>query len=245
MNLAIDIGNTRTKAAVFEGGALVHYEEWPNGHAPDFFEYATNQAVQNIIFSNVAGAVPLKVQEQLQQHFCFFELHATTPTPINNQYETPETLGRDRLAAVVGAHALFPGENCLIVDAGTCITYDWLTAAGDYLGGNIAPGLSMRLQAMHEFTARLPAVEIGEGGAPAIGRSTKMALRSGAQRGVCLEIEGYTQWSLAEFGAIRALMTGGDAIFLGNKLKSEIFVNHHLVLIGLNKILEYNVKRLA
>lgn len=243
MNLAIDIGNTRTKAAVFEDGTLVHYEEWPNGSAPDFFEYATNQAVQNIIFSNVASSVHPKVEEQLRHHFCFFELHPTTPIPINNQYETPETLGKDRLAAVVGAYALFPGENCLVVDAGTCITYDWLTAGGVYLGGNIAPGLSMRLQAMHQFTARLPKVEIGEE-APAIGRSTKMALRSGAQRGVCLEIEGYQQWSLAEFGSIRTLLTGGDAVFLANKLKSGIFVNHQLVLLGLNKILEYNVKRL-
>jgi type III pantothenate kinase len=243
LNLAIDIGNTRTKAAVFNDGALVQHEEWPNGSVPNFFEYATNQAVQNIILSNVAGAVHLDVQEQLQHHFRFFELHPTTPIPISHEYETPETLGKDRLAAVVGAYALLPRQHCLVVDAGTCITYDWLSAEGVYLGGNIAPGLSMRLQAMHRFTARLPEVKRGEATA-LIGRSTEKAMRNGAQQGVLFEIEGYREWSAANLGPVKVLLTGGDAIFLANKLKSEIFVNHHLVLLGLNKILEYNVKRL-
>lgn len=244
MNLAIDIGNTRTKAAVFNGGALASYGEWPNGSIPDFFEYATNQAVQNIILSNVAATMHPGVQEQLRQHFRFFELHPATPIPINNQYETPETLGKDRLAAVVGAYGLFPGQHCLVVDAGTCITYDWLTADGAYLGGNIAPGLSMRLKAMNHFTARLPKVDRGAA-VQTIGRTTEEAMRNGAQEGILLEIEGYRQWSSANLGRIKVLLTGGDADFLANKFKSEIFVNHHLVLVGLNKILEYNVKRLA
>lgn len=222
---------------------MVRHQEWPKGSEPDFFEYATNQAARNIILSNVADAVRPEVQEPLQHHFRFFELHPTTPIPISNQYETPETLGKDRLAAVVGAYALFPGQHCLIVDAGTCITYDWLTKAGAYLGGNIAPGLSMRLQAMHRFTARLPEVGSREE-ADLIGRSTETAMRNGAQEGIRHEIEGYRQWSVAHLGAIRVLLTGGDAVFLANKLKSEIFVNQHLVLLGLNKILEYNVKRL-
>jgi type III pantothenate kinase len=243
LNLAIDIGNTRTKAAVFNDGALVQHEEWPNGSVPNFLEYATNQAVQNIILSNVAGAVHLDVQEQLQHHFRFFELHPATPIPISHEYETPETLGKDRLAAVVGAYALFPRQHCLVVDAGTCITYDWLSAEGIYLGGNIAPGLSMRLQAMHRFTARLPEVAPGHS-AGRIGQTTEMAMRNGAQEGISLEIEGYQHWSAAKFGRIKTILTGGDAIFLANRLKSEIFVNHHLVLLGLNKILEYNVKRL-
>ncbi|NRA48096.1 MAG: type III pantothenate kinase [Phaeodactylibacter sp.] len=243
MNLAIDIGNTRTKAAVFYGGNLVKHQEWTNDMAPDFFEYATNQAVQNIILSNVAGPVSSEISGKLQHHFHFFELHPTTPVPISNQYQTPATLGKDRLAAVAGAYALFPGRDCMIVDAGTCITFDWLTADGAYLGGNIAPGLNMRLEAMHKFTARLPLVtpDVEQ---ERIGVTTISAMRNGAQEGMQLEIEGYRQWSIAKFGSIQVLLTGGDADFFANKLKSEIFVNQNLVLLGLNKILEYNVKSL-
>ncbi len=152
-------------------------------------------------------------------------------------------MGKDRLAAVAGAYARFPGQTCLVVDAGTCITYDWLNAEAAYLGGNIAPGIRMRLQAMHAFTDRLPAVEMRTE-PNQIGQSTAAALRNGAQWGAVLEIDGYRAWSEAQFGPTKLVLTGGDADFLANKLKSEIFVNHHLVLIGLNQILEYNVKRL-
>lgn len=243
INLVIDIGNTRAKAGVFRNGELQYREAREKWEIDDFMALATNHNVQNVILSTVAGAVSGLLQETLSSRFFFLELNAATPLPIANHYRTPETLGKDRLAAVAGAYALFPGQPCLVVDAGTCITYDLLSSEGVYLGGNIAPGIAMRLKAMHTFTARLPLVETG----PLdnwVGDSTETALRNGAQLGVLLEAEGYIRYGHSRFGALRAIFTGGDADFFAKSLKSEIFVNHNLVLIGLDQILNYNVKRL-
>ena len=182
--------------------------------------------------------------ECLQAFGSFLELGPATPLPIDNRYRSPETLGKDRLAAVVGAYQLFPGASCLIVDAGSCITFDLLEGGGIYRGGNIAPGIAMRLRAMHAFTARLPAVPVDAGDTGWLGDTTESAMRRGAQLGAALEIEGYIALCSAQIGRINVILTGGDADFLAKKLKSKIFVNHHLVLRGLNKILNYNVEGL-
>ncbi|MCO6475756.1 MAG: type III pantothenate kinase [Phaeodactylibacter sp.] len=243
MNLVIDIGNTLAKAGVFKNGALQYRESRKNWEIDDLMALATNHGVQNVILSTVAGAVTDSFREALASRFFFIELNAATPLPIENRYRTPETLGKDRLAAVAGAYALFPGQACLVADAGTCITYDLLSSEGAYLGGNIAPGIAMRLKAMHAFTARLPLVEAGAF-EEWVGDSTETALRNGAQVGALLEAEGYIRYCRSRFGALRAIFTGGDADFFAKNLKSEIFVNHNLVLIGLDQILNYNVKRL-
>ena len=130
---------------------------------------------------------------------------------------------------MAGAYQMFPVENCLIIDAGTCITYDILQANGTYIGGNISPGLKMRLRAMHQFTANLPLIEPGPMDSW-VGKSTETALRNGAQLGVLNEIEGYIAKSREEWGQINVILTGGDAAFFAKSLKSKIFVNHHLVL---------------
>lgn len=243
MNLVIDIGNTRTKAGLFRNGKLEYREARENREIGDLLALATNHKAENVILSTVADAVATPLREALASRFFFMELSAATPLPIKNLYRTPETLGKDRLAAVVGAYALYPGQACLVVDAGTCITYDLLSSGGDYLGGNISPGIAMRLKAMHTFTARLPLVAPG----PLeewIGDSTEAALRNGGQLGALLEAEGYLRYCRSRFGAIHGIFTGGDADFFAKNLKSEIFVNHNLVLIGLDQILNYNVKRL-
>lgn len=240
MNLAIDIGNTRTKAGVFKDGELLHTQHWPTGEAPDFFGLATNHGAKNIILSSVAVDLSVEALAKLSSRGHALVLQAATPIPIKNSYLSPETLGKDRLAAAIGAYALFPGQACLVVDAGSCLTYDFLDGQGNYLGGNIAPGIQMRLRAMHAFTARLP--EVGAGPSEDwIGQDTAAALRNGAQQGAVLEIEGYRQRAQDRFGELRLLLTGGDASYLATQLKSELFVNEHLVLIGLNKILEHNV----
>ena len=243
MNLVIDIGNTRVKAGVFRNGELQYRETRENWGIDDLLALATNHNVENVILSTVAAAVAVQLGKVLASHFFFLELNAATPLPIANHYRTPDTLGKDRLAAVVGAYSLFPGQACLVVDAGTCITYDLLSSEGAYLGGNIAPGIAMRLKAMHAFTARLPLVEQGPMG-NWVGDSTETALRNGGQLGALLEAEGYLSYCRSRFGALRAIFTGGDADFFVKNLKSEIFVNHNLVLIGLDQILNYNVKRL-
>lgn len=162
-----------------------------------------------------------------------------TPIPITNRYRTPETLGSDRLAAVIGASSLKPGKDLLIIDAGTCITYEVIDARGNYWGGNIAPGMQMRLKALHEFTARLPLVE-AEGDVPGMGYSTETAIRSGVLRGMKYEIEGYIKSMRTKFPHLLVFLTGGNRINFDTNIKNIIFTDKYIVPRGLNKILDYN-----
>ena len=158
-NLVIDIGNSRVKLGYFENGHLVQkwvQEDFKSDH---ILHWATNHNVSNIILSTVRGDLPKEALNHFQEAFCFLQLTASTALPIENKYETPQTLGKERLAAVVGAWAIYPNQHCLVVDAGTCMTMEFINAKGQYLGGNISPGVQMRLRAMHDFTAQLPKVE--------------------------------------------------------------------------------------
>jgi type III pantothenate kinase len=242
VNLTIDIGNTRAKTGVFKDERLLRTDVWEEWSFEGILAYATNHSTQNIILSTVAGGFSAEERRELQSRFAYVELQTSTLLPIENRYQSPNTLGKDRIAAVVGAHSLYPGQACLVVDAGTCITYDFLDQHSRYVGGNIAPGLHMRLRAMHTFTAKLPQEKVGAT-TDWVGHTTATALRNGAQNGALMEIEGYQRWGNARFGLLQTLLTGGDADFLAKSAKSKIFVHHHLVLIGLNKILDYNVKR--
>lgn len=244
MNLTVDIGNSRAKLGLFAGTQLRERLQWSDYSYEELMAYATNHQVENIILSTVGSSIDPAVEAAFQRHFYYLQLNHQTPLPITNAYGTPETLGKDRLAAIVGAWELYSGENCLVIDAGTCITYDLLTSDGVYLGGNISPGLGLRFRAMHEFTARLPLVSAGEI-LDNIGSSTETAMRNGGQLGVVLEMEGFIQLFTEQFGALRIILTGGDADFFVKALKSEIFVNPDLVLRGLNKILIYNAEQLV
>ena len=164
-----------------------------------------------------------------------------TPVPITSRYRSPETLGSDRLAAVVGASSLRPGKDLLIIDAGTCITYEVIDARGNYWGGNIAPGMQMRLRALHEFTARLPLVE-AEGEVPGMGYDTETAIRSGVLRGMKYEIEGYIKSMRSKFPNLEIFLTGGNRINFDTNIKNLIFTDKYIVPRGLNKILDYNSK---
>ena len=170
------------------------------------------------------------------------ELTAETPLPFENTYKTPETLGRDRIAAMAGAQVLAPGKDCLVIDCGTCIKYDLLKAGNQYLGGNIAPGAKMRIKAMHAFTARLPEVSM-EMPAGKLGSSTETALQNGALRGAVLEMKGLVDALAGETKNLVVMLTGGDADFFAPHLKVKgLRVEPDLLLHGLNHILEYNIK---
>ena len=162
--------------------------------------------------------------------------------PIQNLYSTPETLGVDRIAAVCGAQTTFPNEKCLVIDMGSCITYDYLNEKGEYHGGSISPGLNMRFKAVHTFTAKLPLVKpLAD---PAlIGTTTASNIQSGVINGLTEEIKGIISLYQHKFGNIRVILCGGDAHFFENKLKGVIFAIPELVLIGLNSILSHNVNR--
>ncbi|MEO1259282.1 MAG: type III pantothenate kinase [Bacteroidota bacterium] len=254
MNLIIDIGNTRTKAALFREQGLLIKEYWETPTIAALEKLIYNQTVENVILSSTAN-VPIAFEKWLKEKFSYIRLETNTPLPITIEYKTPETLGKDRIAAAVGADCLFPNEHALIIDAGTCITLDVITAEGAYLGGNISPGVTMRLQAMHHFTEKLPLLERSresggssqgtrKTGIDLLGDSTESAMLNGAELGALLEITSFMEKCRRRFRPLRVIFTGGDADFFVNKIKTKIFANPNLVLIGLNKILQYNVRQL-
>ena len=172
----------------------------------------------------------------------FLELDQQTELPIENLYETPETLGKDRIAAAVGANELFPDQNLLIIDAGTAITYDLVSEKNQFIGGNISPGLEMRFKALNQFTGKLPLINYSDE-FQLIGRNTTDAIRAGVQNGMRYEIDQTIAIFNRNYQNLQIIMTGGDSNFFDKKLNYSIFVHFNLTLIGLNRILEYNAKK--
>ncbi len=244
MNLIIDVGNTRAKLALFKGFDLIEKntvleEEFTLAYITLFFQ---KNKIESSILS-ASGVVEKSLLDFLQTKENFILLSDQTPIPITNSYGTPKTLGKDRLASVIAAHYLFPKKNCLVIDCGTCTTYNFINEKDEFLGGNITPGLKMRLEAMHTLTAKLPLVELEKNDISLVGNDTKTALQSGAQLGALYEMQGFIDAYVQRFGKIRTLLTGGNADFFVKRLKNQIFADSNLVLIGLNVILNYNFKQ--
>jgi type III pantothenate kinase len=240
-NLVIDVGNTRAKLAFFDKTIFIEKkilleEELTLAILEDFFEKNT---IEKIILTS-SGIVSEEVVAFLQAQKSFLYLSAETPIPIKNLYATPQTLGKDRLASVVAANYLFPNQHCLVIDCGTCTTYNFINEKGEFLGGNITPGITMRFQAMNHFTARLPLVESGDVDNLFLGDTTQGALQTGAQWGAAYEMQGFIDAYIQRFGKIQTLLTGGNANFFVKRLKNKIFADSNLVLTGLNTILNYN-----
>ena len=241
MNLIIDIGNTRSKLGIFGKGRLIRKGILDKGWGvKELQTFIANRKIEHAAIASVAG-LDKEVDQFLKRKSFYLKLAASTPLPIENTYKTPKTLGNDRLAAVIGANFLFPKKGCLVIDAGTCITYDFIDKKGVYHGGNIAPGINMRLKAMHSFTAGLPLVN-RKRLVSHVGKDTETSLLTGGQLGAVLEMEGFIKKYKEKFGPLNVILTGGDAEYFANKLKTKIFVNSNLVLVGLNQILEYNVQ---
>ncbi|RNI26958.1 type III pantothenate kinase [Rufibacter latericius] len=237
LNLAIDRGNTRIKAGLFKDGLLVQQLTCPD--FPALGKELAGVSLQNAIMSSVS-----QESAELVQHITVTGqrvlFDSQTPVPVHNNYGTPHTLGVDRLAAAVGAQYLFKGHHCLIIDAGTCITYDLLEADGMFQGGSISPGVTMRYQAVHTFTGKLPLLE-GHELPPRPGKTTAEAIKGGILYGAVAEAEGMIQHYERQYKPLTVILCGGDAPFFESTVKARIFVIPELVLIGLNRILEYNV----
>lgn len=243
INLAIDIGNTRTKIALFNEHDLM-FSLPVDRLTVDHLKMLKDEHVQlsRVILSSVREPDQL-LNEYLSSNFDFFiELDHTTPLPIENLYETPETLGKDRIAAAVGANELFPNQNLLVIDAGTAITFDLVSETNQFIGGNISPGLEMRFRALHEFTQKLPLVNASEKGS-LLGQNTFDAIRCGVQNGLIYEISQTIENINRNYQNLMVVMTGGDSDFFERKLNYPIFVHFNLTLIGLNRILDYNAKK--
>ncbi len=239
MNLIIDIGNTTAKLAIFDKDELIEVFRSPNDTLDCLPMLCTRYPLRRGILSSVIS-LSETVRQQLEAlPFRVIKLDYKTPVPIINLYKSPQTLGMDRLAAVVGAHTLKPGCDALVIDAGTCITYDFIDASGRYHGGNISPGRAMRFKALHTFTGKLPEVE-AEGELPAYGQTTETAIRVGVIQGIEYEMDGYITRLRKNYPSLLVFLTGGDEISFDSKLKSSIFADRFLVLKGLNRILSYN-----
>lgn len=241
VNLVIDRGNTQLKFGIFDQRQLIHsdYSDFLDKHF--IKELKTRFNICNIILSSVVKERHDELIDSLSEiSSSLLDLDHTTPLPFEWQYNTKATIGKDRLAAVAGAISLYPDSNLLVIDAGTAITYE-LVCNGAFMGGNISPGLSMRFNALNHFTSRLPLLTKNED-SPLVGNSTTQAIQAGVQNGITFEIAGLIQELSIQYKDLKAIITGGDAEFFARKLKNPIFVHPNLVLIGLNRILEYNAQ---
>lgn len=240
MNLVIDEGNTLCKCAWFDKDqiheeALLDVDKvfsrdfWKKIKAEhvllstvkrnrkEFYNWLGNLANENIQFLDYESNLPLKLR-----------------------YKTPKTLGNDRIAGAVAANAEFPGQHVLVIDAGTCITYDYVSANNEFYGGGISPGVYMRFKALNQFTARLPLIEKFSDSEELIGNSTEESIKSGVINGIKAEVEGIIKRYREKFPETKVIITGGDAYLFETKPKNNIFAQPNLVLRGLNKILLHN-----
>lgn len=240
MNLTIDIGNTFTKFSICKEDNIISSFKYN--------ELTINQLIkikkeypglEKAILSTVKEYSP-EVKEYLLKNFKkFIELDHNTALPVENCYKSKNTLGNDRIAAAVGANYLYPDTNMLVIDAGTAITYDFVSENNQYMGGKISPGLEMRFRALHQFTGKLPLIQKGDTD-KLYGNTTEESIRTGVENGIIYETD-KTIDSFKEFYRnLKVIITGGDAIFFDKKLKNSFFVNFNLTALGLNRILEYN-----
>ncbi len=239
-SLAIDVGNTYIKAGLFKGHELV--ELYPPLRAPALSGLLSHIRFQAGMVSAVA-TLPEELSQVLSQHG-ILRLDASTHLPFTNGYATPQTLGSDRVAAVAGAALRYPHCDLLVIDMGTCTTYDFIDRQGRYQGGAIAPGLQMRLRAMHTFTARLPLVSTEHTAAQDIaltGKDTQSAMLSGAVIGMAAEITQMIRMYADKYPDLQVITCGGDAAYCAPLIRQPHVIVPELILIGLNSILLYHV----
>ncbi len=235
MQLIIDIGNTRKKFALFKEQTFLFKTV---GNDQDLIKLLEENPIKRAIISSVASHDKIE-SVLLKCKVSYIHLSAKTRLPIRNNYLTPTTLGDDRLANVVGANALFPNQNVLTIDCGTCIKYDMVTQKKEYSGGAISPGLTMRFKALHNQTKQLPLLE-KEQLNYVIGKSSKESILSGVINGTIAEIDGIILKYKELYDNLTVILTGGDTKFFEKELKCNIFAEPNLTLIGLNEILHVN-----
>lgn len=247
MNLIIDIGNTQAKAAVFLKDKLVALKIFPRSINPHQISALTNASGKGdkVTAAILSSVVPVqkKIQSYLKTRYFFINLNQKTLLPFKNHYITPATLGNDRLANAAAASRIFPGKNVLVIDAGTCIKYDFINADNEYMGGAISPGLDLRYRALGEFTAKLPRLKKSSQHPPAlIGNSTASSIISGVENGMICEVEGMIKKYRSLNKSLQVIMAGGDADIFVNLIsgKNRIFAIPDLTLLGLNTILNFN-----
>lgn len=240
MNVAIDAGNTLIKIGVFENDSLFEILTFPSGNFQDIYRNLEKMHFENCIISSVVP-IPLHFLKYLElKSNRTIILDKSTKIPISNNYRTPQTLGNDRLALAVAAACKFPGKDVILISAGTCITYNFVTAKGRFMGGAISPGLKSRINAMHRDTAGLPLITI-EHEPALIENNTVGAMASGVLNGIRFEMEGFVNDIRKKYKNCRVILSGGDSRYLAEKLNIETDIEPDLALTGLHIILKFNV----
>ena len=242
MILTIDVGNTRIKGAVFEGDTLLNTFV--------FLKTELQKSIWVILKAHkeLTDLVIASVSDVEKQSFSVFNeavnVHFVSPKdpfPFVNRYETPQTLGIDRMVLVTGATLVYPNQNRLVIDAGTCVTYDFIDENDIYLGGAISPGLRLRYAALHNYTEKLPLLSL-ESPKHFIGNSTSESIHSGVVNGLALEIDGFINKYKEQYSNFIIILTGGDSEFLANRLKNTIFANSNFLLESLNQTFQYKIE---
>jgi type III pantothenate kinase len=242
--LVVDIGNTFVKMAVFNGTYLLGV-----GNYTQVQDYDVSQLFETHIITTAIVSTVKKEKDawlgMLEERVKVQYFNRDMAHGIHNHYGTPHTLGLDRLAGIMGARYLYPNDDNLVIDAGTCITYDGVDAEGNYYGGSISPGLQMRYKALQHYTSVLPLVKADVGFNNYYGNDTETAIRSGVQNGIVYEVQGFIQSYNKQEKHLNIILTGGDSVFLDTVLKNSIFAGYiktepYLVLQGLNAAIQSN-----
>lgn len=240
--LVLDLGNSFCKIAIFESNTLIEKKIIDHFELSDLnkiFEKYPN--INASIISSVVHFNP-EILVLLKSKGFSIELNSKTPIPIINKYSTPETLGKDRLAAAVGSAFTFKGKNVLSIDAGTALKFDFVTKNGEYLGGSISPGMKLRFQSLHTFTDKLPLVA-WQDFEELIGKNTEESILSGVIQGITSEIEGVINQYKSFYPDVKVILTGGETIYFDKYIKNTIFALPNLVLTGLYEILKFNEEK--
>ncbi len=233
MRLIIDIGNTFVKYALFKNDKIIKFFKKSEVDFKFINETISKNKVNSTIVSSVRKQIDWKIKSK------FIELNYKTKLPIKINYKTPKTIGNDRVANIVAASRIYPNENVLVIDAGTCITFDFIDLNNIYVGGRISPGIEMRYKALFNQTDNLPRLSLNEE-FNFMGNSTKESIVSGVQNGVLSEVNLIISKLKKENKDLIVIVTGGDTFFFENALKNSIFADENFVLKGLNEILKYN-----
>ena len=239
-HLVIDVGNTRAKAVLFDRGAVVRSAVLSDRDATAVMDFLGGLRPTAIVVGSVAETVN-DLAGRLTELAPVLVVTGSTPLPIRNAYGTPLTLGVDRSANAVAAVRRFPGRNVLVIDAGSCITYDIVDVTGTFRGGAISPGLQMRVKAMNTYSARLPLVDLPDL-PPLLGGTTEEALQAGVHHGAMAEMSGFIRQYADQFPQLVVILTGGDGLRAARALKNGIFAVPFLTLEGLHAILDHHLE---
>ncbi|MGY6561145.1 MAG: type III pantothenate kinase [Luteibaculaceae bacterium] len=233
----LDFGNTQIKVAHFEKRNLIQHTVLTLEEGEKLNNILKTFNADKVIVASVID-LPESIAAVLSHYNCLTLSTADTLTlgDLRLEYQTPKTLGLDRLANAMALFQFFPGVDSLVIDLGTCIKFDLVTKDGVYKGGSISPGYEMRYKALHSFTNKLPLLKISEDLPALIGTDTESSIRSGVVHGITEELNGIINQYKAQYSYLNIVFTGGDAVYFAKQLKYSIFADNFLTLKGINEI---------